>query len=822
MEEQEVLVFDAEANGLLHQVTKIWCFVLVNAITEEVEIYHDYPEYDEVSVIDKYDNKEYTIPKRNGSLKQGAKRLHDAGQKGTLVCHNVLGYDDALIKMFYPQYNVPLENYHDTLIQSKVQWFERPQPKGAKGTHGLQAWGVRAGVKKPDIQDWSYMDAFKLHRCIEDVKINLWTYNKLQNEALTIKERCGFEFDEAMTIEHKYRYYKTQQELRGAYVDVPHMEACIEELDKITEELRQEIEPMLPPHCKPKAPKAGRYEVMKALGHPKPQKDITTIVFKDGKRLERVEKEYYKPTVNFHKQLKFKLYQAQLISKDTDEVLLVSSEKFKKLKEAREWAKEQDVESFGKKVKWKYPSKEICDKILNDYTCDWFGVSETDTDIIVGSHTRIEFKESKLSQPALVKKFLVSLGWQPEEWNLKKDSDGQFVRAESNMTFSWPEKAPHENQVHIDIKKNEPIPSSPKLTEKSYESLPEGIGRKIANFNTYVHRRTFIANPTDYSKGLLRQVRSDGRLPCGVNCFGTATGRASHYNWVNAAGVGALYGDKIRKIIIAPVGRKIVGADMKSAQLSIAAYYANNYDYYDAIVNGQEVIKDDEGNEVYVGESGHCVNARAFGLVSDEEWLEAVKNQCEELLHSIMLRRGKSKACTFGTIFGCSGKKLAKMADVSDRAGAAMKKKFLSDIGLDTAIEIILGMMTDARRAGGGYIELPMGYRAWCKMEHKAFNYIDQGTEAVMQKVAVIWFEEQLAKKGLDAFTVLDYHDEFLVESSEEDAEEVGQLMDDAYKYASDVCWEWHKKNSSYFKHISFPFNLAGGYKVGETYLEVH
>lgn len=819
----ETLVFDTEANGLLHDVTKVWCVVLINAVTEVLETYHDFPELCGSEIVDPYDGKSYTIPKRNGRLIQGIQRLHKAGNNGAkLVAHNVLGYDDALMRKFYPKYNVPLECYHDTLIQSKVQWFERKQPKGAKGTHGLQAWGVRSGVNKPDIQDWSYMDAFKLHRCIEDVKINLWTYNKLQDEAQLVKERCGFSFEEAMLLEHKYRYYKTEQELRGAYVDVPHMEACIKDLDKKCEILREEIEPLLPPNCKAKAPKVGRNELMTSLGHPNPQQDKIVHIMKDGETFRRVIKDYYKPSVKFHKTLKGKRYKAVLESKDGKEEFLRSSTLFDKLKEARAWAKEQDVAEFGKKVKWRYPAEEYSDKILNQHTCDWFEVDETSTDIIVGAHTRVEFLESKLSQPAIVKKYLVSLGWEPDEWNLKKDSDGQFTRADKDMTFFWPEKAPRENQVSVDIKKNEPIPSSPKLTEKSYESLPEGVGRKIANYNTYAHRRTFIANPTDYSKGLLRQVRKDGRIPCGVNCFGTATGRASHYNWVNAAGIGALYGEEIRKIIISPKGRKLVGADMKSAQLSIAAYYANNYAYYDAIVNGEEVIKDENGVEVYVGESGHCVNARAFGLVSDEEWKEAVETQDKDLLHSIVIRRGKSKGCTFGTIFGCSGKKLAKMAGVSDREGAAMKKKFLGDIGLDKAIEIILGMMKDSKRGGGGYIELPMGYRAWCKMEHKAFNYIDQGTEAVMQKVAVVWFEEQLAKKGLDAYTVLDYHDEVLIEASDEDAEEVGQLMCDAYKYASDQCLEWHKNNSDYFNHVSFPFNLDGGFKVGTSYLEVH
>lgn len=64
--------------------------------------------------------------------------------------------------------------------------------------------------------------------------------------------------------------------------------------------------------------------------------------------------------------------------------------------------------------------------------------------------------------------------------------------------------------------------------------------------------------------------------------------------------------------------------------------------------------------------------------------------------------------------------------------------------------------------------------------------------------------------------------DEFLVEASDKDANAVGQLMCDAYEYASNECLKWHKAESAWFKDLSFAFNLAGGFKVGKNYLDVH
>tara|TARA_R110002153_G_scaffold53726_6_gene149590 strand:- start:3477 stop:3683 length:207 start_codon:yes stop_codon:yes gene_type:complete len=67
--------------------------------------------------------------------------------------------------------------------------------------------------------------------------------------------------------------------------------------------------------------------------------------------------------------------------------------------------------------------------------------------------------------------------------------------------------------------------------------------------------------------------------------------------------------------------------------------------------------------------------------------------------------------------------------------------------------------------------------------------------------------------------------DEFLVESCTKDADEVGQLMCEAYKYASEACYKWHKNNPDLFGNstpVLFPFNLDGGFKVGNTYLATH
>lgn len=723
----------------------MWCIYMIDTATHKGYLFHDYPEFDGAEVID--NGQKFIIPKRDGSLKEGARVLYRTKK---MIAHNILGYDLFVLNKFFPQFKLDkaLPKCWDTLVQSKCQRFDREPRKGFKGIHGLDVWGARLGYRKPPVLDWSTIDAFKLHRCIEDVKINLATYQYLEKEREKALDSRGIDFMEGLINDHAYRFNATLQELRGAPFDVPYARGCVDQLDGFIEDLRQELEPKLPPTLKIKSQKCTWEEVGKAL---KWKKWPTTQY--EYRERNGVAKEYQiKPT-----------------AKPTTKLVVATG-------------------NYGKAV------------------AEWFDIdpkrAKTDKPV-AGPYCKIEYSPSKMSQHEVVKDYLLKeCGWKPTEYNYKKEKDGSYARDARGRL----------------------IETSPKLTEDSYDSIKGSIGESIAKYNTYSHRRRFLENDKDDEKGLLNMVRDNGRIPCGLNVFGTATGRSSQYVWVNAPSVGTLFGEEVRTTIRAPKGRVLIGADMKSAQLSIAAYYAKNYDYYMAVADGQEEIDDPDniGKKIYLGESGHCVNARAFGLVSDEEWKRAIETQDKELLHHISLQRKLSKGGSFATIFGATGKKVATTLGIPEQQGVEAREKFLAEIGLDDPIERLDRMTKKYKYGQGGYIELPFGYWVWCKSKHKQFNYLDQGTEAACQKVAVNYFEKHVKTRGLDAFKILDVHDEFLVESNPACQQEVGALMCESYKYASDKCFEWHKEHSQWFSDLEFPFNLDGGFKVGETYCDVH
>ena len=831
---------DIEAIGFWDDVHNIQHIHTICSVVDDPEtgeevvlVFHDRPDLCGSVVFDSYDKQEYTIPSRTGSLLEGFRFWYTVGQseEGFLSVHNCFSYDQPITEKVLPKCVIPDHKWEDTFIQSKIQYFDRPTPKGAKSPHGLQAYALRMGIHKPDITDFTKMDAFMLHRVIEDCKTQKFTSKYLKKERERLKDTIGINFDDAYAMEVEYTKTCHNQEVYGALVDREHMEHCVEVWDKRLHELEGWIEPMLPPTVKPQGTKITRKEMAIALGYPKHITDKMTepteFVNRGGEQIEVPVKPYYKPTTNWTISKKTNQYSGFNISYGF-------SPTFVKKKELTDWIKKHHSDTKPKD--WDIEKSEVVTNLLNNHTCKYFELEPEDINYIGGAFTRVKFEDSKLTQHEVVKGMLIRGGIKfANEWNLKKDSDGQIMKAEEDTVVSYPSKAAYENQIHLHIKRGEALVTSPKFGEKEYDQLETEDGKMVGEYNTTMHRRRFLLNPKDPDeKGLIANIREDGRIPCGVNNSSTGTLRSSHRIWVNAPSDSALYGKEIRKSIIAPEGRILVSHDMNSAQLSIAAYYANNYDYFKAVCFGQETKLDDQGNDIlhpdtgkkwYIAESGHCTNMQAFGLVSPDEVQKAILIQDQDLIHDIGLRRKKSKGATFGVIFGCSGKKLATMLNIDEGEGNTRKDMFLQKIGLDRPIAILEQMCEKNKRGKGGYIELPFGYYAYCSSPHARFNYLDQGTEAACQKYAENYFDRESKRLGMDVQRILSYHDEFTVECALDIEDDVKRLMFESYKVASEEMWEWHKKHSKWFSGSDCPdfhIQLQSGSSSGLTYYDVH
>ena len=146
-----------------------------------------------------------------------------------------------------------------------------------------------------------------------------------------------------------------------------------------------------------------------------------------------------------------------------------------------------------------------------------------------------------------VKDYLYSIGWEPDDWKMEKDSWGQ-----------WQKK-------------------SPKLTTTSLEKLGEH-GKIIDEWTTLRSRKGVL-------EGWLSSLK-DGRLHGRMWIVGTPTFRCRHEVIANLPAVTAAWGKELRELLVAEPGRKIVGADSSGNQFRSLAHYVNDEQLTRQILGG--------------------------------------------------------------------------------------------------------------------------------------------------------------------------------------------------------------------------------------------
>lgn len=154
---QNAVVFDIEGDGL--DATKIHCLVASDGTRTT--------DYEEM--------KEFFLNAK------------------VLVGHNIICWDIPTVERIL---GIKVRaKLVDTLALSWTLFHKRVR-------HGLEWWGVDFGVPKPPITDWEGLTAEEyLHRCSEDVKINVLLWDKALNYLQDLYE------DEASLI--KYVFYLT-------------------------------------------------------------------------------------------------------------------------------------------------------------------------------------------------------------------------------------------------------------------------------------------------------------------------------------------------------------------------------------------------------------------------------------------------------------------------------------------------------------------------------------------------------------------------------------------------------------------------------------
>lgn len=214
---------DLESTGLLHHLVeqgdkaKLHNFCAMSVETEQMWTFHTDTE-EQRNTLSKFLDREII-----------------------LVMHNGICYDKNALKHF--GYNVDKIHFVDTLALSWYLCLERPK-------HGLEDWGVEAGVPKPEISDWENLTQQDYdHRVQEDVKIQRYTYKKLKSMFEELYGKMSdYEFCTHKVV--KYLNFKMEQleeqQNTKFRVDVPHAKSVIEKLEKEIEFKTEQLKAVMP------------------------------------------------------------------------------------------------------------------------------------------------------------------------------------------------------------------------------------------------------------------------------------------------------------------------------------------------------------------------------------------------------------------------------------------------------------------------------------------------------------------------------------------------------------------------------------------------
>lgn len=364
-----------------------------------------------------------------------------------------------------------------------------------------------------------------------------------------------------------------------------------------------------------------------------------------------------------------------------------------------------------------------------------------------GPYTKIEIKKLNPDSKEEVKELLLSLGWVPTEWNRRKDK----VSGEWRVT-------------------------SPRLTEDSYESLPEGFGKAVAEYNMMSHRRNFLFNKKDKTKGALAAVykRGDGRVTPDAFTCGTPTARYRHSGTVcNIPRPTTVYGPEIRSLFRVPKGYLMVGVDLSGIEARCLAWYLLKGKYTKARETADLILSPDKTNDF------HSYNAKNWGVSRD-----IAKNT----LYCLM--------------YGGGAKKLAQTAGKPESMGARLKKDFYkAHPGIKELIEDLEGAY--GRK---GWIKCIDGRPLYVRSKMKLLNTLLQATAAVVFKM---WMVELDILKTDNIKQIIAYHDELVYEvPDEETAEEWSKVTEDT---ALEIG-----------KRMKSPIPIEAKAQIGLNWSEVH
>lgn len=310
------------------------------------------------------------------------------------------------------------------------------------------------------------------------------------------------------------------------------------------------------------------------------------------------------------------------------------------------------------------------------------------------------------------------------------------------------------------IKKTKTGYSTDAAVLEKLEGSHEIIGKIIE------YRRAAKLKST-YGDGLLAVINPDtGRIHSSFNQTVTTTGRISSTepNLQNIP-MRRDEGREIRKMFVPRSDDYILtDADYSQIELRILAHMSGDEAMIEAFRNGEDI---------------HASTAsRVFGVGKDEV---------------TPLLRSRAKAVNFGIVYGMGEYSLSQDLHISVKEAKAYIESYFEKYA---SVKKYLDETVRSAKENG-YVTTMFGRRRYIPEiassnfmtrsfgERVAMNTPIQGSAADIIKIAMVSVHSELKKRGLKSHLILQVHDELIIETAKDEAEEVAKLLEECMSGAA-------------------------------------
>jgi DNA polymerase I-like protein with 3'-5' exonuclease and polymerase domains len=268
-------------------------------------------------------------------------------------------------------------------------------------------------------------------------------------------------------------------------------------------------------------------------------------------------------------------------------------------------------------------------------------------------------------------------------------------------------------------------------------------------------------------KSWVENVSERGRVHCQVRTNGAITGRMTHSkpNLAQVPRVGSEYGEECRSVWTVEDGNVLLGADASGLELRMLAHYMDDRNYTKEILEGDI----------------HTANMQAAGLTD----------------------RDQAKTFIYAFLYGAGPAKIGQIVGGGEQEGKRLIDSFLKNT---PALQKLKDKVS--RLAEKEWLPALDGRRLIVRSQHAALNTLLQGAGAIVMKQALIILNRKLINANMDARFVANVHDEWQIETTEQDAETVGHFAVQSIRQAG--------------IRLNLRCPLDGEFKVGLNWAATH